>query len=161
MGRKKQNSSNKVNDNLTNTSVSTNNAACYQINAPEPFYFSSNKLEAWPKWRTWFEQFWIAFKLHLCPHDEQVNTMLYLLGESANDIYPSFQFETNTKITYNSMISKFNFYFIPRRNVIYKQVFSNSRCQQTGEPIENFITDLHKLSTNCKYGNLQKELICD
>ena len=36
-----------------------------------------------------------------------------------------------------------------------------SQCQQKGESVDNFITDLHCLVKSCSYGELHSEMICD
>lgn len=41
-----------------------------------------------------------------------------------------------------------------------KELF-NSRCQQKGETIEEFIANLYTLVEHCEFGALNNEMICD
>ena len=62
---------------------------------------------------------------------------------------------------YETVKSKFDKYFIPKRNVIYGRVVFNSRKQAEGETVDAFITALHTLSEHCQYGPLRDEMIRD
>ena len=57
------------------------------LQPPPPFNFSS--LDEWPKWRRHFEKFHVASGL--CKEDEetQVSTLLYCLGDDADDVLTS------------------------------------------------------------------------
>ena len=52
-------------------------------------------------------------------------------------------------------------YFVPQRNVIYERALFNSRKQEPGEPVEEFITALHTLVEYCDYGNLRDQMVRD
>ena len=45
------------------------------------------------------------------------------------------------------------------RNVIYESAKFNSRRQQDGETVDQFVTALHTLAENCSYGQLCEEMI--
>ena len=59
------------------------------------------------------------------------------------------------------MIAKFNSHFVKRRNVIYDRAKFNSRSQQDGESVEEFIYSVHTLAQYCSYGNLHDEMVRD
>ena len=59
------------------------------------------------------------------------------------------------------MIAKFNSHFVKRRNVIYDRAKFNSRLQQDGESVEEFIYSVHTLAQYCSYGNLHDEMVRD
>ena len=65
--------------------------------------------------------------------------------------------------TFNGVKAKFDAYFIGSRNVIYERAKFNQRKQTTGEPVDSFITSLHKLIEHCDYGHgaLKEEMIRD
>ena len=50
---------------------------------------------------------------------------------------------------------------IPQRNVIYERALFNSRKQEPGEPVEEFITALHTLVEYCDYGDLRDQMVRD
>ena len=51
---------------------------------PLPFRFDCP--DEWPKWRRWFEQFCVASGLSKEDEEHQVSTLLYCLGEDADDV---------------------------------------------------------------------------
>ena len=58
-------------------------------------------------------------------------------------------------------LTKFDSYFVKRRNIIYKRAKFN-RCERdTSEPVDSFITDLYGLAEHCQFGLLHDEMICD
>ena len=61
--------------------------ATYQITAPEHFNF--NCPDEWPRWMRKFEHFRIASGLCEKSEANQVNTLIYTMGESADDISSS------------------------------------------------------------------------
>ena len=66
------------------------------------------------------------------------------------------------KMIRRSMIrSKKNLtHFTKKKNTIYERAKFNSRKQE-GEPVEVFITALHKLAEKCEYSALREEMIRD
>lgn len=134
-------------------------AATYQVPAPEPFTFS--RPEEWPKWRRRFERFRIASGLATKDDEIQVNTLLYSMGDEADDILRSFGLSEEDKKLYKPVLEEFDKHFIKRRNVIYERARFNSRKQEEGEPVDVFITALYTLAEHCNYGTLHDEMIRD
>ncbi|UYV83589.1 hypothetical protein LAZ67_23001543 [Cordylochernes scorpioides] len=62
---------------------------------------------------------------------------------------------------YQLVVSKFQNYFIGKRNIIYERAKFNRRSQGDSEPVEEFITSLYVLAENCNYGILKEEMIRD
>ncbi|UYV80223.1 hypothetical protein LAZ67_18002081 [Cordylochernes scorpioides] len=60
---------------------------------------------------------------------------------------------------YKLVVSKFQDYFIGKRNIIYERAKFNRRSQGEIEPVEEFITNLYVLAENCNYGILKEEMI--
>lgn len=58
--------------------------AAVQITPPDGFDFSNSA--NWPKWIRRFERFRIASGLIDKPEEYQVNSLLYMLGDAADDI---------------------------------------------------------------------------
>jgi len=54
------------------------------LQLPNPFCFK--KTEEWPKWQHRFEQYRVASGLAGREEEQQVSTLLYCLGEDAEDI---------------------------------------------------------------------------
>ena len=59
--------------------------ANWQINPPEKFDFG--KPEMWPKWRKRFDRFRAASGLDEKDGPNQINALIYSMGERAEDIF--------------------------------------------------------------------------
>ena len=92
---------------------------------------------------------------------KQVNTLLYCLGEEAEDILAStnpFQEETRAFFT---VILKFDSFFKICKNVIFERARFNREKQLEGESTEQYITHLYHLAENYDCGELKSEMIRD
>ena len=76
----------------------------------------------------------------------QVNALIYIMGDKADDILCSFELSEDEKKVYDTVRSKFDSYFEPQRNVIFERAKFNQRRQQQGESVETFITELYCLA---------------
>ena len=132
--------------------------AAYQIPALPSFTFKS---EEWENWLRRFEQFHQATGLASKSEETQINTLIYSMGDKAEDILKSFALSDEEAKQYFVMIAKFNSHFVKRRNVIYNRAKFNSRSQQDGESVEEFIYSVHTLAQYCLYGNLHDEMVRD
>ena len=91
----------------------------------------------------------------------KVNTLVYSMGEEADDIMVSFGLTADDATQYELVKNRFESHFIVRRNIIFERAKFNLRSQQEGESVETFNTDLHCLSEHCEFGVLKNELIRD
>ncbi|UYV63647.1 hypothetical protein LAZ67_2005162 [Cordylochernes scorpioides] len=98
---------------------------------PEPFNFSNPG--DWPKWIRRFERFRQASGLINNPENEQVNMLVYCMGDNADDILLSCKIASDQLENYN----------------------------KEGEKVNEFITALHSLAEHCNFGMLHDELIRD
>lgn len=131
----------------------------FQVHCPEPFTFSTPS--EWPKWRKRFERFMRASGLCSKTEDEQINTLIYIMGSQAEDILLSFALNDNDSKKFGVVMEKFDSHFVIRRNVIYERAVFNSREQEECESVETFITALYALAEHCNFGLLHDELIRD
>ncbi|GFO18311.1 Zinc knuckle domain containing protein [Plakobranchus ocellatus] len=66
------------------------------------------------------------------------------------------------KATYNETLSALDGYFNSKKNnTIFARAIFNRRVQQSGESVDAFIQDLHRLADECNYLTLKEELIRD
>ena len=71
-------------------------SATYHVQPPEPFTFS--RPGEWPKWACRYERFRAASGLSEKDEVVQVNTLLYAMGDKADDVLWSFKLsETDQK----------------------------------------------------------------
>ena len=133
--------------------------ASYQIAPPEKFDFSQP--EQWPKWSRRFERFRQASGLTAKDEESQVNTLVYAMGDQADDILCSMRLSDEDKKVYDTVKTKFEAHFIKRRNPIFERAKFNQRRQEEGESADSFITSLYCLAEHCAYGALHNEMISD
>ena len=133
--------------------------ATYHVSPPEPFNFSHP--EEWPKWSRRFERFRKASSLDSKDEEVQVNTLLYSMGDEADDILRSFKLSVEDAKNYDTVVGKFERHFVRRRNVIYERAKFNQRRQEPGEPVDTFITALYSLAEHCGYAAMHDEMIRD
>ena len=133
--------------------------ATYNISPPETFSFTSP--EEWPKWIRRFEWFRQASGLDAKAEERQVNTLIYTMGDQADDILCSFKLEGADLKKYDTVKAKFESHFVKRRNKIFERAKFNQRVQKAGEPVDSFITALYCLSEHCEYNDLRDEMIRD
>jgi len=131
----------------------------FSIQAPEQFNF--NNPDQWPNWSRRFERYRLASKLTNEEEKNQVNTLMYLLGDKADDILTSFQLSEEDSAKYKVVKTKFDEYFEVRTNVIYERVLFNKRVQLPNEPVDEFILALNCLVEHCNFGALKEEMIHD
>ena len=134
-------------------------AATYQVQPPEQFNFSHPG--EWPKWARRFERFRKALGLADNDEESQVNTLVYAMGDEADDILRSFGLSADDAKIYDVVKGEFDSHFIKRRNVIYEQARFNQRRQEAGESVDCFVTALYGLEEHCEYAALHHEMIRD
>ncbi|UYV70501.1 K02A2.6-like [Cordylochernes scorpioides] len=130
-----------------------------QVVAPEGFNFG--KPNEWPIWFKRFQRYRIASELSEKSENEQVNALIYIMGDKAEEILILFNLSEAQINDYKLVVSKFQDYFIGKRNVIYERAKFNRRSQGETEPVEEFITNLYVLAETCSYGILKEEMIRD
>ena len=126
-----------------------------------PTQFDFKNLDEWPRWKRRFEQFQLASGLPDESNDRQISTLLYCMGEEAEDILRSTNITEDERKVYDSVINKFDQFFKVRKNVIFERAKFNRRCQGDTESAEQFITSLYNLVEDCDYGELKDQMIQD
>ena len=134
-------------------------ASSVRLQPPAPFDFKSP--DEWPRWRRRFQQFREASGLATEGDTKQVSTLLYCMGETAEDVLTSTDISADERKTFGSVIAKFDSFFKVRKNIIFERARFNRRSQEDGESAEEFITSLYQLVENCEYGALQDQMIRD
>ena len=133
--------------------------ASIRLQPPSPFEFKDP--DAWPKWKWTFEQFRQAAGLDKDDGAKQVSTLLYCMGEDAEETLASMNISDDDRKSYESVMGKFDAFFKVRKNVIFERARFNRRCQRADESAEQFITCLYSLAENCACGALRDEMIRD
>ena len=109
-------------------------------------------------WSQRFERYRIASGLKTKPQYEQVSSLLYAMGDCADDILATLHLD-ETKATYDEVCTTLNGYFDVCRNLIVQRALFNKRHQLASESVDTFIQDLYRLAEDCEYGTLKDSLI--
>ena len=134
-------------------------ATSLQLQPPGPFSFENP--EGWPRWKRRFKQFHSASGLASASHERQTSTLLYCLGEEAEDVLQAAGVTDADRATVDTLLKKFDAFFATRKNVIFERARFNLRAQQPGESAEQYIIALYTLVESCEYGSMKEELIRD
>ena len=89
-------------------------------------------------------------------------TLLHVAGEEALEIYNTFTWDNDgddKKV--DTIMAKFEAYCNPRKNVTWERHVFNTRNQQPGETIDQYVTDLRTKAKTCEFGTLTDSLIRD
>lgn len=129
------------------------------VNPPEKFNFS--KPETWPTWIRRFERYRQCSRLISTPQEQQVNTLVYCMGPSAEEILLSINLSNDDSNNYSKVKEALDAHFVVRKNVIFERARFNERKQEEGESVDSFITALYALAEHCNYQNLKEDLIRD
>ena len=99
--------------------------ATFTIAPPEPFLFSQP--ENWGKWIRRFNRFCKSSGMAEKPEPDQVNTLIYSMGDQAEDILLSSRLTEEEAKKYLTVVENFQQYFVKRKNVIYERSKFNQR----------------------------------
>ena len=143
-------------DTTTNPNIIQN----ISLSLPPPENFSFQSVE-WESWLRRFNRFRVASGLNDKPGNIQVDTLIYIMGPHAETIIENFKLNDSELSDYDGVTKRLTKYFLPKVKIIYERARFNQRFQQPGETAEAFITDLHKLSDKCNYGQMREEFVRD
>ena len=82
----------------------------------------------------------LASSLSTESNGRQVSTLVYCLGQDAEEVLLSIGIMSDERKTYNEVLRKFEQFFEVRKNTIFKQARFDRQNQQEGESAEQYIT---------------------
>ena len=114
-----------------------------QLSPPEALNLDSDIAENWRRWKQRFEIFSLASGLSEKDAGVQVATFLYVAGPEALEVNNTFSWRTaEDKNKVDKIMEKFDQYCNPCKNVTWERHKFNTRNQQPGETIDQYVTDL-------------------
>lgn len=102
--------------------------ASYRIQTIENFDFA--KPDEWPRWIRRFERFRQASDLVSKSEEVQVSTLVYSMGDKAEDLLQSFNLTEDDSKKYLTVRGKFESYFVKRRNTIYESEVQPAKARE-------------------------------
>ena len=132
------------------------------VRTPGPLVLDANAADNWRKFLMQFEIYLVAKGKDSKPDKLKVNLLLNCAGPEAIEEYSHFVYnEGEDKECFADVCSKFKELCEGARNVIYERLVFNQRNQKEGERIDNFVSELKRLSLTCEFGALRDSLIRD
>ncbi|XP_048590510.1 uncharacterized protein LOC125573783 [Nematostella vectensis] len=129
---------------------------------PGPLVLDAQASENWRKFIMQFEIYLVAKGKDEKPDKLKVNLLLNCAGADAIEEYSHFVFnEGESNESYEDVCRKFKEHCQGARNVIYERLVFNQRNQKEGERMDNFVSELKRLSLTCEFGTLRDSLIRD
>ncbi|XP_013133755.1 PREDICTED: uncharacterized protein LOC106099688 [Papilio polytes] len=119
-----------------------------------------NAAEKWKQWRLRFEIFMDANEIRKYPNEKQTAILLNAIGDEGISIFQSFNVDRNV-IKLEDLLHKFDEKFNPHTNVTVERYNFFTRSQKEDESLEDYLTLLNNLASNCNFGQLKDELIKD
>ena len=95
-----------------------------------PSSFDFKMPDEWPQRKRRFEQFRLALGLPAEDDDRQVSTLLYCMGEDAENTHTSNNISACDRKKYDEVIGQFERFFKVRKNMIFEWAIFNHRCQR-------------------------------
>ena len=123
---------------------------------------SGNVSANWKKFRQKYTNYEIATGVSEKESSTRVATLLTVIGNDAMDVYNTLLWDAegdDNKI--NKVLTKFEEFCEPKKNVSYERYVFFARAQDSGESIDQYVTVLKRLCESCDFGTLRNYLIKD
>ena len=131
--------------------------AAGNFNIPPPAN-SNPRTEEWNQWISRYELFEAATQRDGLPDKVRINTLLYVMGNNAVDIYQSFKLSSEGN-TYTNVKQKFKEHFKDKVALVFERTQFVRRLQQEKEGVMSFIEDLQKRADICSFGELRDQMV--
>ena len=133
------------------------------FNPPDTLSFESDSLSAnWKRWKQDLNFYLAATEKDSKEDKVKSSIFLHCIGHKGREIYNTFIFEPKEhSMIFTKIIEKFDEYCIPCKNITFLRHKFFTHRQVEGQPFDEFVTSLRKLSADCGFGDLNSSLIRD
>ena len=129
---------------------------------PEALSLQGNLADNWRRWKQRFQLHMTASGKNKNSDEVKTATLLHLAGPDALEVFNTFSFETpGDEKKVDKVLEKFDAHCEPRKNITWERHVFNTRNQQPGETIDQYVTDLRNKAKTCEFGELTESLIKD
>lgn len=122
---------------------------------------NGNVSENWRKFIQNFEIFLEAADLLKKSDSRKVAVFLNAIGEEGLELFQTFNLDEDERKCYKDVVAAFENFCVPKKRIVYERFLFFSRIQKDGEPFDNFLVDIKKLSKACDFGEQQTSLMRD
>ncbi|XP_067928862.1 uncharacterized protein [Watersipora subatra] len=132
------------------------------IKPPNPLNFSHAQ-KTWGDWIKRFSRYRTASGLAGKPVQQQIDTLIYVMGEESEKVYTQLtitapteqQIADNANVLYDNTVIAFTNYFNPASNSLHYSILLSGCEQKAGQTNEEFIRELCELGSKCDFDNAQ------
>ena len=129
---------------------------------PRELILTGNVSEHWKSFKQEFEIFLAASGLDEKADKRKVMVLLNQVGPDGLAVYNTFAWDNvGDEHKLAKVFQRFETHCNPMKNETFERHIFKSRTQKADEAIDQFVTDLRRLSVNCNYGDLRESLIRD
>ena len=107
------------------------------LKQPKSLSFEGNVAKNWRRWIQQFTLYLIANGRDKKPEQVQFSTLLTVAGEDAIEVYNTFALTEEETNKIDVLITKFEDYCTPRKNVTFERHVFNTRSQEPTENIDS------------------------
>lgn len=122
----------------------------------KPISLDGNLSQNWKKWLQIFTIFLKASGIY-DENDSRKVTQLLDIGTECLEIFNTFNVGME-KETFKDLVTKFEQYFMPNKNITYECYQFFTTRQKADESLEDFPTSLINKIKSCEFGNLQDRM---
>ena len=113
---------------------------------PPEFSF---KAAEWPPWLSRWDRFHRQSGLNKAGEEDQIGVLIYQMGDRAEDVLKSLHLSQVDGKNYKKVYDGVDAYYVKKHNAMYERAKFNRRVQQLDDTVDDFITDMWKLSETC------------
>ena len=136
-----------------------------QVKPPPPLNLADCSAKKWKLWKKAWLNFAIVSKILTQDDSYQKALFLCTIGQSALEIYNAFRYSTSDNPDkMDTIIAKFDEYFMGDVNETYERLKFNQRSQEAGESFDAYLTGLRSLAESfnfCTCPNKSDSLLHD
>jgi hypothetical protein len=116
-----------------------------------PAAFDFTKPAGWKEWYKRYTRYHSVAKLSKETDQIQIDTLLYVMGETAEEIFIQLTLSDDDKKKYSKVTEALDKYFQPRNNLVQHVVQFHDRTQKPNESNEEYIRDVYSLASKCEF----------
>lgn len=130
---------------------------------PGPMPSTGELATEWKRWRKRFEYYLKATRQadDRTPDDVKTSLLLHAIGEAGQEVYETLPLTFADKEKYAVVVTKFEEYYVPKKNITRERYRFFTRSQEPGETIDHYVTALRTLAQTCDFGGTRDSLIRD
>ncbi|KAK3766160.1 hypothetical protein RRG08_005207 [Elysia crispata] len=133
-----------------------------KLKSPEELAFSDAHALA-DQWRMWSQEMrlYLGLAMGKSTEKEKCAAFLYIIGRKGREIYNTWTIEETDQDKIEVLFNKFDTFCKPKHNVTSERYKFNTSIQQEHETLDEFVTELTRLAKQCKFENLEEDMIRD